>query len=145
VLDVTGHDLILPACIALGGTIVATLAVGAVLVFLPADYFDRAGEKKPASVEQPALRVVWKVGKNLLGVVLIVLGLVMFVAPGPGVLTILLGLVLVDIPGRFKVVRAIISRPRIFKAVNELRRRCGKPPFKQKAQKAPELEGAPSR
>ena len=80
-------------------------------------------------MKNPVLKVLWKVGKNLLGAVLIVAGIVMFVAPGPGVLTILLGLVLVDIPGRYKLVQKIISRPRIFKAVNSLRRRFGKPPF----------------
>ncbi len=69
------------------------------------------------------------IGKNLLGGLLIVAGLIMLVTPGQGVLSILLGLVLVDVPGKRKVERKIIERKSVLKVVNRLRARAGQPPL----------------
>ena len=50
--------------------------------------------------------------------------------PGQGLLTILLGIMLLDFPGRRKLEVKILSRPQVFKAINKLRHRFGKPPLK---------------
>ena len=69
------------------------------------------------------------VAKNLLGVVLIVSGIFMLVLPGQGLLTIFVGTVLLNYPGKFKLERWIVTRPRIKRLINRLRRYAGHPPL----------------
>ncbi|HZH33541.1 MAG TPA: hypothetical protein VEX64_01810, partial [Pyrinomonadaceae bacterium] len=69
--------------------------------------------------------------KNLLGVFLIALGLVLSLpgVPGQGLLTILLGLIMIDIPGKRPLEARIIQRPAIRSAIDTLRARFNKPPL----------------
>jgi hypothetical protein len=67
--------------------------------------------------------------KNLAGVVLVLLGIAMLVLPGQGILTLLLGLALLDFPGRRRLELRVMTRPRVLKAINALRRRAGRPPL----------------
>jgi hypothetical protein len=69
--------------------------------------------------------------KNVLGVFLIILGLILSLpgVPGQGILTILLGLIMLDIPGKRPLEARIIQRPTVLAAVNSLRARYGKPPL----------------
>jgi len=97
---------------------------------LPADYF--AHERRPPSLwaDRPAwARWSLRIGKNALGVVLILGGIIMLAAPGQGLLTIAVGLVLLDFPGKYRLERRAGSRPRGGRALNWLRRRRGKPDF----------------
>jgi hypothetical protein len=45
------------------------------------------------------------------------------------VLTILLGIMLLDFPGKRSLEARIVSRPRVFRAINALRARFDKPPL----------------
>ena len=67
--------------------------------------------------------------KNLLGVVLVALGIVMSLpgVPGQGILTILLGIMLLDFPGKRNLEHKMVSRPQVLNAINKLRHRFGKP------------------
>ena len=69
--------------------------------------------------------------KNLLGVFLILLGIVLSLpgVPGQGILTILLGLIMLDIPGKRPLEARIIKRPTVSAAINDLRARFNKPPL----------------
>lgn len=69
--------------------------------------------------------------KNVLGVVLICLGILLSLPgiPGQGILTILLGLIMLDIPGKRPLEARIIKRPSVSSAMNKLRARFGKPPL----------------
>ncbi len=67
--------------------------------------------------------------KNLLGAVLVVVGIVMLVTPGQGLLSILLGLMIMNYPGKYQLERWIIRQPVIFRAVNGLREKNGQPPL----------------
>jgi hypothetical protein len=71
------------------------------------------------------------VGKNLLGAVLIVAGLLMLVVPGQGLLTIAVGLALTDFPGKFRLERWIVKRPSVWRTINWLRRRAGREPLER--------------
>jgi hypothetical protein len=79
----------------------------------------------------PVLRLVGLVVKNAVGIALLALGLLLSLpgVPGQGLLTMLIGLMLVDFPGKRRLERRIIGRPRILRAVNRLRRRFGRPPL----------------
>lgn len=98
------------------------------LVRLPADYF--LVEKphlwtrlKTASLGRRALLLA----KNALGVLCIAAGLLMLILPGQGLLTIIAGVFLLDFHGKKELERKLVSRPKILKAINWLRRRHGRP------------------
>lgn len=118
------------ALLFLGTLLVSLGVVAVVLVRLPADYFS-ARRRPHFERAHPALRVVLIVLKNLLGIAIVAVGLVMSLpgVPGQGLLTIFIGLMLVDFPGKYRLERAIVLRPRVLGAINRLRVRYGKPPL----------------
>jgi hypothetical protein len=108
----------------------ASLAiVSLVLVKLPATYFKKSLNRKFLANRPPIVRGVAIIGKNLLGAVLVVLGILLSVpgVPGQGTLTILLGVMLLNFPGKRRLEHWIVSRPRILRAINKLRHRFSKP------------------
>jgi hypothetical protein len=111
----------------LGGSAVVTF----VLVKLPANYFHSSHAREFLVERHPVLRAVGIVAKNVLGVVLVVLGVIMAVpgVPGPGVLSVLLGVMLLDFPGKRELETRIVSQPRVFSSINALRARFDKPPL----------------
>jgi len=105
--------------------------VTVVLVKLPANYFHSSHAREFLVERHPALRALGIFAKNLLGLVLVVAGVIMSLpgVPGQGVLTILLGVMLLDFPGKRSLETRIVSRPRVFRAINALRARFDKPPL----------------
>ena len=92
------------------------------LVRMPKDYFLR--EEGPRRTP-----LVLFVLKNVLGVVLVLVGIAMLVLPGQGLITVALGLGLVDFPGRRRFELAVIGRPAVLKSINALRRKVGREPL----------------
>ena len=108
--------------------IAALLFIPWVVVRIPADYFHaRRRHREPWNDLPQPLRLGLIVLKNLLGVVLMLLGIAMLVLPGQGVMTMLVGLVLIDFPGKFRLERWLVTRGPILRSINWLRRRRGKP------------------
>jgi len=109
----------------------STIAVAVVMVKIPADYFSST-HKREFLQDKPFL-VRWGavIAKNVLGVFLIVLGIMLSLpgVPGQGFLTILLGLIMLDIPGKRPLEAKIISRPTVLSAINNLRAKYNKPPL----------------
>jgi hypothetical protein len=113
------------AAIALGTTAAGFTAI----VLLPADHF----------LSRPAPDAWWRrhrvvhwtllLVKNVLGVIILVLGVVMLVAPGPGLVFMLLGMSLLDFPGKRSIERKLVGRPSVMKFLNELRASFKRPPF----------------
>jgi hypothetical protein len=93
---------------------------------LPADYFLR---EEAGLVADPKRHAWLKLGKNLLGVVLLVAGIAMLVLPGQGVLTLLVAVALLDFPGKRRLERRIARSPRVLAALNSMRKKRGQPPF----------------
>ena len=106
--------------------IAGSMAVAAaVVVTWPADHF-REGERVPfMSQRHPLVRALGLVAKNLIGVVLFLLGVIMVLpgVPGQGILTMLIGVTLVDFPGKRGFERRLIMRPSVLKVINGLRAR----------------------
>lgn len=109
--------------VALGLGIFSVLAVVASLLLvprylarLPSDFLT---EHRHAPQASPVLRVA----RNLLGVVLMLLGVLMLILPGQGLLTLLAGVLLLDIPGKHALLQRVLGRPKILGAVNKLRAR----------------------
>jgi hypothetical protein len=117
--------------IALIGVSVATMVIsvaiaGWILVRIPPDYFK--GEKRHTLKARP----LWvRILKNIGGVLLVAIGLVLSVpgVPGQGLLMVLAGLMLLDIPGKYKLERRILSFGPIRGAANRLRAWRGRPPL----------------
>jgi hypothetical protein len=103
--------------------------VAFIMVKIPAHYFRKDHSQEFLSGYHPAIRAVGFIGKNVLGVLLVTLGIVMSIpgVPGQGILTILLGIMLLDFPGRRSLEFKLVSQPRVFKAINKLRHRFAKP------------------
>jgi len=110
----------------LGGVIGIPWAVAR----LPADYFSREQrEVWRRSNHEPLVAVLLGFAKNLLGGVLVLLGLLMLVTPGQGLLTLLIGLMLMNFPGKYRVERWLVRRHGVLRALNWLRRRQGHEPL----------------
>jgi hypothetical protein len=111
-------------------TVVTTILTALVLVKMPADYFSKNRECEFLSDRHLVIRWIGRVVKNLLGLLLVALGVVMAIpaVPGPGLLTIVFGILLLDLPGKRRLERCVISRPVVLDAVNRLRRRYGAAP-----------------
>jgi hypothetical protein len=103
--------------------------VSFIMVKIPANYFRADYSTKFLAGRHPAIRLLGLIGKNVLGVLLVALGIVMSIpgVPGQGLLTILLGVMLLDFPGRRDLELKLVSRPAVFKTINKLRHRFGKP------------------
>lgn len=114
------RELIITTGASLGLLVLCTVAVGIVLVRIPAEYFQREHRGRRG----------WGLVRNIAGWLLIVAGLAMLVLPGPGILVVLIGVMLAEFPGKDRVQKWIISRKGVLKAANGLRRRFGKPPLK---------------
>lgn len=108
---------------------VSLAIVSFVLVKLPPTYFQLSHPRHFLTDRSPIIRVLAIIGKNLLGILLVALGIVLSLpgVPGQGVLTILLGIMLLDFPGRRKLEHWLVSRPRIYEGINKLRHKFGKP------------------
>ena len=110
-------------------TFALSLAIVSVIVVkLPADYFKKDHPRKILPNHPPAVRYLAIIGKNLLGVLLVAIGIVLSLpgVPGQGFLTILLGIMLLDFPGKQTVEHKLVSRPQVLKSINKLRHRFGK-------------------
>ena len=107
------------------------------MTMIPADYFTRAGRQRRAeTVRHPVVRLLAGIGRNLLGLFLILVGALMLVLPGQGILTLLVGVMFLDFPGKWRVECWIVSRPPVRRSINWLRRRRGHPPLDREEKEA---------
>lgn len=103
--------------------------VSVIMIKIPADYFKKDRSREVLPNKHPAVRFLAVLGKNVLGVLLVVIGILLSLpgVPGQGILTILLGIMLLDFPGKRNLEHKIVSRPQVLNAINKLRHRFGKP------------------
>ena len=127
----TWNKILLGAGLFVGSLAFSFASIAVVLVKLPANYFST--HYKQDFLPDSSWIVRWGavIAKNLFGVFLILLGIVLSLpgVPGQGILTILLGLIMLDIPGKRPLEAKIIQRPTVLAAANKLRARWGKPPL----------------
>src|SRR5258705_11987289 len=107
---------------------VSLAIVSFIVVKIPANYFHKDHPRDLWPDKHPAVRYLGFIAKNLLGFILVVLGIVMSIpgVPGQGILTILLGIMLLDFPGKRELEHRLVSQPRVLHAINKLRHRFGK-------------------
>jgi len=131
VFALTWRSVLIGVLVFLGTFFINLAIVSFILVKIPADYFSKSHKTKFWSGPKPALHAAKFIGKNILGILLVALGIVLSIpgVPGQGLLTILLGIMLLDFPGKHRLEQKLLSRPGIVNTINRLRKRFGKPPL----------------
>jgi hypothetical protein len=129
--NITWRSALIGALIFLVTFIVNLAIVTFILVKLPTDYFKKNRKTKFWAGPRPAVHAAKVIGKNLLGVLLVAIGIVLSLpgVPGQGLLTVLLGVMLVDFPGKRTVEQKLLKRPAITNGITRLRAKFGKPPL----------------
>jgi hypothetical protein len=129
--SLTWETALLGAGLFLVSFTVSTALVSFALVKLPANYFHSSHAREFWEDKHRAVRWSGVILKNVIGLVLIALGVIMALpgVPGPGVVTILLGLVMMDIPGKRPLETRLVKRPAVLQSINRLRARFDKPPL----------------
>lgn len=113
-------------------TFALSLGITVIIVIkLPATYFKASHGREFWVDRHPVLRWSGLIGKNVLGALIVLLGIVMSLpgVPGQGVLTILLGVMLLDFPGKRQLELRLVSRPQVLRAINRIRQRFDRPPL----------------
>ena len=108
---------------------VSLVMVAIVMVKIPANYFSSHYQADFLPNSSWITRWGVVIGKNIIGALLVVAGIIMLIGPGQGILTILIGLIMMDIPGKRPLEAKLIKRPPVLAAVNRFRARYGKPPL----------------
>jgi Na+/H+ antiporter NhaD/arsenite permease-like protein len=104
--------------------VLAIVLLPRIVARLPADYFkSRHRQRQHRSKGGWVLRI----GKNLLGLAFVGLGILLLVLPGQGVLTLLIGVLLLDFPGKHALERWLVMRPGIRRFLDKMRVKRGKP------------------
>ena len=110
--------------------VLSLLIVPIVVVRIPDNYFSTTHRNiRPWAQQHPIVRSLLIAGKNLLGVVLLLMGVLMLVFPGQGLLTILLGICLIDFSGKHVLIGRIVKMPKVLKSINWIRRKAKKNPL----------------
>lgn len=106
-------------------------AIAIVMVKIPANYFSSHYVQDFLPGSPWIVRWGAVIAKNLFGIFLVGLGIILSLpgVPGQGILTILLGLIMLDIPGKRPLESWIIKRPSVLSVVNKFRARYRKPPL----------------
>ena len=118
--------IFLLSIIAFIGTLVA---IPAILIRLPADYFHEEAPHNWLNNHHPIIRKMAIFLKNGVGYIFLIAGIAMLVLPGQGILTMLIGVSLIDFPGKRKFEKKLVCLPGVLKTINALRQKYGKTPL----------------
>ena len=128
----TDHQyfLVWSGAISLFFFIASLLSLPWLVAQIPDDYF-LPDKRQPAEWKEqhPLVRLLALVGKNLIGLGLILAGILMLFLPGQGILTLVMGALMMDYPGKFQLERKIVKTPAVLKGLNWLRAKANKPPL----------------
>lgn len=101
------------------------LAVPWVLRRLPADALEHDAPPSLSARGGPGKRLWIRILKNLLGSVLLIAGVAMLFLPGQGLVTLTAALILLDFPGKWRLTRAVLGAPPVFRVINKYRAHNG--------------------
>lgn len=123
--------LVLALGVSAGITAGSVILAPIIIAQLPADYFQEQPRRprEESRRAHPLLHYTVASIKNLLGAALIVVGAVMVPFPGQGLLTMIVGLGIVDLPGKHRLVTAIVRRPAVLRSLNWIRAKSHKSAF----------------
>ena len=102
-------------------SILSILFVPFFLGTIPADYLNNKPKRNT--------NIFKIIARNIFGIFLIAIGIVLLLLPGQGLLTMVAGLLLIDYPCKYKIEKNFFSKPKVFKAINWARQKIKKPPL----------------
>lgn len=109
----------------------ATLTSAILIVYyLPHDHF--IPTRKAAELNGKSsvfFRIIIMPIKNILGICLLLLGLLLLVLPGQGLITILIAVLLLDFPGKQALKFKLVANMQVRRSLNWMRVVLGKDPF----------------
>ena len=116
--------------ISVGTIVFLFVMVAIVLSFLPRDYFVNDTSPRVRALSSP-LHIISFLIRNVLGIVLVVVGLILVLPifpliPGSGFLVSAVGLIISDIPGRKSLLRMVVRPTRVRNCINWVRRKFGR-------------------
>jgi hypothetical protein len=114
-----------------GSFLISLLVITLLIVMLPPTFFLDSHVRDLWVDHHPVIRWTGRALKNVLGLAVLLFGLFLLVpgVPGQGLLTILIGMILVDVPGKRRVERWLLAQRRVYRMVNAIRARFGRPPM----------------
>jgi H+/Cl- antiporter ClcA len=117
--------------ISLGAAVLSFAVAVAIVVSWAPDRFSRAGPAQRGQRRPLPIRVLGLLAKNLAGVVLVLLGLIMAIpgVPGQGLLTAVIGITLLNFPGKLRLERRFLRLRALRRGINRLRARWNRPPL----------------
>ena len=114
----------------LAAFVISLLALPWLVARIPTDYFlYKKRHPIPLKQQHPIIRMALLIGKNILGAILLIGGILMIFIPGQGLLTIAMGMLLLDYPGKFLLERKFVRQAKVLKALNWLRAKTNAPPL----------------
>src|SRR2546430_8666543 len=130
-VSITARGVVLGVILFVVTFALSLAVISIILVKVPPTYFQQSHPRDFWVERHPAIRWAGVIAKNLLGMVLVFLGILMSIpgVPGQGILTILLGIMLLDFPGKRTLEYKIVSRPVVLERINRLRHRFSKAPL----------------
>jgi multidrug efflux pump subunit AcrB len=106
--------------------IVSLAATPWLVASLPSDYLQpKALDSRPTGL----FRALILTFRNIVGLILVILGLILLVTPGPGIVVLLVGISMAEFPGKQRLFISIAIQPKVFTSLNWMRTRRGKTPF----------------
>lgn len=103
------------------------LLIPLIVIRMPTDYFLHTDARVWMKGYHPTLRYLGLAAKNAVGLVFLVAGIAMLVLPGQGLLTMVIGISLLDFPGKRHIEHRLLTKPAVFRAMNVIRHKFGKP------------------
>ena len=131
IAKLTWKNVAVGASVFTGTLIVNLLLLGVVLVAMPPTYLRDDHGRGRGSGAWTFPRIARKIAMNLVGLVLVAIGIITSLpgVPGQGVLTIVIGIALTDVPGKRRIARSVLGRENVLRRVNAFRRRFGTAPL----------------
>ncbi len=117
------------------GFLAMVIVIPWLIVRMPADYFSHPQRYNWLDRKPSMIRIPIRILKNLLAIVLVIVGVLMFLTPASGLFPLLLGFALADVPGKSKLQAWILGRKTIQKSMNWLRRKFHRKPVQMPSRK----------
>ena len=111
--------------------VLCALTLPLIVARIPDNYFEQEKRPRPALPLSSPLYFLLMLGKNLVGILILLTGIAMLLLPGQGILTVFTALIIMDYPGKYRLEKKLLGYPSILKAINWMRRRHNKPEFKR--------------
>ncbi len=95
---------------------------------LPVDYFSNPDSDRFNPLgDHPVTVAIVDFIRNIFGLILVTVGIILLVLPGQGLLTIILGIVVGRFPGKRRFIYWLVEKKQIHKSINWIREKGGKP------------------